>query len=73
MTKKSKKRKEETEYTAICMTRSTKRKVRIIAAKMETSIGRASEKLIELGLTEYERAKKENMELLDTQVGAVQG
>jgi hypothetical protein len=41
------------EYTAVYLPRETKRKVRTIAAEMETSLGRAALRLIELGLEEY--------------------
>ncbi|GHV82632.1 hypothetical protein AGMMS49991_11900 [Spirochaetia bacterium] len=41
------------EYMSVHLPRATKRRVRSIAAEMELPIGRASEKLIELGLEEY--------------------
>lgn len=63
---KSKTKPDKYEYAAVCLPREVKRKVRHIAAEMETSIGRASRQLIELGLDEYNRqqatAKAESAE-----------
>ncbi|MFP3041844.1 hypothetical protein LQZ19_08480 [Treponema primitia] len=47
------KQKPKYEYMAVHLPRNTKKRVRAIAAEMETSMGRASEKLLELGLDEY--------------------
>ncbi|GHU93746.1 hypothetical protein FACS189479_05570 [Spirochaetia bacterium] len=41
------------EQMSVHLPRATKRRIRFIAAEMELPIGRASEKLIELGLEEY--------------------
>jgi hypothetical protein len=43
------------EYAAVCMPRDTKRKVRTIAAEMETSFGGTAQRLIEIGLDEYQK------------------
>jgi hypothetical protein len=52
-TGKATKKPKKCEYVAVCLPRETKRKVRTIAAEMETSLGRAALRLIELGLEEY--------------------
>ena len=49
------KQKNKYEYVAVCMPRDTKRKVRSVAAELETSLGRASQRLLEIGLDEYEK------------------
>jgi hypothetical protein len=41
------------EYTGVSLPRHLKQEVRLIAASMETSIGKAAMRLIELGIEEY--------------------
>jgi hypothetical protein len=43
------------EYTGVSLPRPLKQEVRLIAAGMETSIGKAAMRLIELGIQEYKR------------------
>jgi hypothetical protein len=43
------------EYTGVSLPRPLKQEVRLIAAGMETSIGKAAMRLIELGIKEYKR------------------
>jgi hypothetical protein len=42
-------------YTSIYLPRETSKRLRIMAAEMETSISSAGNKLIELGLKAYEK------------------
>jgi hypothetical protein len=46
------------DQTTINLPRETKRKVRILAAEMGISMGRAALKLIELGLQDYQYQDK---------------
>ena len=41
------------EYTGVSLPKPLKQEVRLIAAGMETSIGKAAMRLIELGIEEY--------------------
>jgi hypothetical protein len=43
------------EYTGVSLPKPLKQEVRLIAAGMETSIGKAAMRLIELGIKEYKR------------------
>jgi hypothetical protein len=46
------------EYTAVHLPRHTKKRLRVIAAEMEVPLGRAAERLIEMGLSVLERRKQ---------------
>jgi hypothetical protein len=48
-------KKKQYEYTGVSLPKPLKQKVRLIAAGMETSIGKAAMRLIELGIEEYNR------------------
>ncbi len=43
------------EYTNVATPKPLKQKIRFIAAKMETTMGKAAVRLIELGMEEYKR------------------
>jgi hypothetical protein len=50
--------KPEYEYMAVHLPRPTKKRLRVIAAEMEIPLGRAAERLMEMGLAELERQKQ---------------
>jgi hypothetical protein len=46
------------EYMAVHLPRLTKKRLRVIAAEMELPLGKAAEKLMEMGLSVLERQKQ---------------
>jgi hypothetical protein len=43
---------------AVHLPRFTKKRLRVVAAEMEVSLGRAAERLMEMGLAELERQQQ---------------
>jgi hypothetical protein len=52
------KQKPKYEYMAVHLPRLTKKRLRVIAAEMELPLGKAAEKLMEMGLAALERQKQ---------------
>jgi hypothetical protein len=52
------KQKPKYEYMAVHLPRLTKKRLRVVAAEMEVPLGRAAERLMELGLAALELQKQ---------------